>query len=1764
MPTFDEAFYLASNPDVAAAVARGEFSSGLEHFQRFGQAEGRLGTPPATGGSALSIGPLDFEGLEDRQRVGTVAGNGFAVDFSENAQVLVSSDLEGGDGNFRSGPVIGQNVVGYYDEDSITLEILPAPGVTFTSGQLSFLYGSPNVAHEIEIEDGAGVVLLSSLLPQTQGPGDGSDDFNPFEFITFNFAGDVRTIEIGSEKRELGLDNIQLILQSGTAAQPQPPVASDDRTTINASVPATINVLGNDFDPDNALPLAVIGFSPLANGTGTLLDNGNGTFSYRANVNLGNATDSFIYTIADGQGLTDSATVTLSVVNNPPVATDEEASTNIDTAVQIDVLANDLDPDADAIAIADFPATTGNGGTVVLDDNGTPGDPTDDFLIYTPADGFTGTDSFTYSISDGRDGADTATVTVRVGSGLGSLSGTVFQDDNGNGVQEDDEDVLSGVTVFLDTDNDGELDSDEESLVTDADGNYSFTDLEPSVYIVREVVPDGFTQTFPSGSGGLVGDGFADVVLEYFDSGAGPIAGPYGVIDPDGDGSGSFEPVSVDVVLGDDPGPSLDALSLPTDSFVTVGLIDEAVIDGPGDDIFIQETGAAGERAEVFVSSNFTDFTLLGIADDGVTTSFDLADIAFDEPVRAVRIVGLDNQGASPGFDVVNVQVLPQSIGAGTGAHVVALEAGEDIEDLDFGNIENDPPVAIDDTATTSPDSPVAIDVLSNDFDIDGNTILLTFFGATSENGGTVTRDDNGTPDDLNDDLLIYSPPANFTGTDSFSYTISDGNGGTDSATVMLDIVTGANSPPVALDDSATTNRDSTVTIDVLANDLDIDGNPISLTGFEATSANGGTITLNDNSTPNDLTDDRLVYTPAAGFTGTDSFDYTIGDGSETDTGTVTVRVSDGGPTSNLLVTGSVSNGTPSEGETITYTIQVSSQISARNISLRSLLPAGLNLQYTTTSLGIYSPNTNIWTISTLPAGRTATLEVHVQVGVGLVGQNLINVVEVISPSGVDNQGSVEITIAGENSSPIATDDRASTARDTPVAVDVSINDFDLDGDSLEVAAVGEAANGEVTIVANEVVYTPDSGFTGTDSFIYTIDDGRGGTDTATVSVTVGTGQNQAPTAVADNAIATVGQTISIDVLANDFDLDGDAIALAAFQRQTMAGGTVVRNNNGTPNNRSDDFLEYTPAAGFTGTDSFAYRIQDGQGGTDTARVTVTVNGTGSNQAPIVTPPAVTTTSGISVSILVQNLGFDPEGDLLSISSFEQFTVPGGSVIIDDNGTLFDASDDFLIYTPGFGFTGTDSFSYTVADSFGLTASATLTVSVTGTGQNQAPIAIDDFVTGTATPDIAIFVLDNDSDPDGDLLSISGIPVTTNSGGTVNISGNTLLYNPAFGFIGTENFNYTISDGRGGTATATVTVTTEQDVSSISGATFSDPNVNGIKDEPERGLAGFTVFLDGNNNGNFDVGEADAITSATGGYFFPDLLPGTYNVRQIPRSGFQLTSANPVTVTLVDGEDRTGVNFGNLRDATTPPIAGSDIIPGDDFVTTDAGSSVAVAVLANDVDQEGDALTIIDFEQFTSNGGAVSIDTNGTPFNLSDDLLVYSPTGGFTGTDSFRYTVSDQKSNATATVTVNVVGTTVEDGNVVGTPSNDDLVAGAGNDSLTGGLGNDTLTGGEGSDRFVFNSPSEGVDTITDFDEFGGDRIAVSAAGFGAGLIAGNLDFNQFTLGAAATDPNQRFIYGINDGNLFFDADGSGPIAQVQIATLSGGTGLSSFSIIVL
>jgi len=345
-------------------------------------------------------------------------------------------------------------------------------------------------------------------------------------------------------------------------------------------------------------------------------------------------------------------------------------------------------------------------------------------------------------------------------------------------------------------------------------------------------------------------------------------------------------------------------------------------------------------------------------------------------------------------------------------------------------------------------------------------------------------------------------------------------------------------------------------------------------------------------------------------------------------------------------------------------------------------------------------------------------------------------------------------------------------------SVDVTSNDTDIDGDYLTVTSATGAAHGTLSWSGGTISYTPYPDYNGSDSFTYEISDGNGGTATATVSVTVNA-VNDNPIAVDDVLVTDEDTSYTIDVTANDSDPDGDILTVtgATGGRVTWSGGSIT----------------YTPDANFYGQDSFTYEVSDGNGGTASATVWVTVLSV--NDEPYAQDDSGVGDEGQSVSISVLgNDGDEADGDPVSISS-----VSNGAY-----GSVYDAGNGQLIYTAyDADWSGTDSFTYTVSDGRG--GYATATVNVTVNPVNDDPVAQDDSFDMDEGTSFDIDVTANDSDIDGDTLVVTGA-----SSGWVTWSGGVITYTPDAEWTGTDSFTYTISDGHGGTSTATVYVTVHE------------------------------------------------------------------------------------------------------------------------------------------------------------------------------------------------------------------------------------------------------------------------------------------------------------------------------------------------------------------
>lgn len=278
---------------------------------------------------------------------------------------------------------------------------------------------------------------------------------------------------------------------------------------------------------------------------------------------------------------------------------------------------------------------------------------------------------------------------------------------------------------------------------------------------------------------------------------------------------------------------------------------------------------------------------------------------------------------------------------------------------------------------------------------------------------------------------------------------------------------------------------------------------------------------------------------------------------------------------------------------------------------------------------------------------------------------------------------------------PIAEDDTTTTDEDVAVTIDVLANDSDPEGQALTVTSA-TATNGTVTINNdNTLTFTPDADYNGPAEIVYTIEDPDGNTATGNVDVTVEP-VNDAPVATDDTVGTDVGVAVTLDPTTNDTDVDGDPLTVTDVTEP--GNGTAVINEDGT--------VTYTPDEGFTGEDTITYTVDDGNGGTDTADIIVTV---GDDTVPPTgnTPPDavddIYSTTGVSPATFDPTLNdTDPDGDPLTITSVGD--APNGEVTLNEDGTVTFVADE--------GFTGYDSFTYTITDGNGGEDSAYVNVEV--------------------------------------------------------------------------------------------------------------------------------------------------------------------------------------------------------------------------------------------------------------------------------------------------------------------------------------------------------------------------------------------------------------------------------------------------------------------
>lgn len=377
------------------------------------------------------------------------------------------------------------------------------------------------------------------------------------------------------------------------------------------------------------------------------------------------------------------------------------------------------------------------------------------------------------------------------------------------------------------------------------------------------------------------------------------------------------------------------------------------------------------------------------------------------------------------------------------------------------------------------------------------------------------------------------------------------------------------------------------------------------------------------------------------------------------------------------------------------------------------------------------------------------------------------------------------------NEPPVANDDTATTEEDVAVSVDVLANDVDADEDSVFVTGFTLPADGTVSISGDgTILYTPDPGFNGTDSFVYSIGDGRPEEDEATVTVTV-SAIGDAPIAFADTYDAVEDTTLTITalggVLGNDVDDDS--------QNLTVVEATATL--NGALTLLADGSFVYEPDADFHGTDSFSYTVDDGAASSDAVSVTIVVAPV--NDAPSTAADAFMLDEDTSLTVPAAT------GVLANDADLEDALL---SALVADppaNGTLALGADGSLVYTPAAEFSGTDSFTYTARD--GAVDSVPATVTLTVNEVNDLPIAVADAYATAEDAPLSITapgVLANDTDPDSTLTAVLVTP-PANGSLTLDPDGS-FLYTPDANFNGPDSFTYQADDGAADSGTVTVDI----------------------------------------------------------------------------------------------------------------------------------------------------------------------------------------------------------------------------------------------------------------------------------------------------------------------------------------------------------------------
>ena len=1108
-------------------------------------------------------------------------------------------------------------------------------------------------------------------------------------------------------------------------------------------------------------------------------------------------------------------------------------------------------------------------------------------------------------------------------------------------------------------------------------------------------------------------------------------------------------------------------------------------------------------------------------------------------------------------------------------------------------NNETDPrmPDAEDDVVTQRAGFPEPIDVLANDPRDTGELSIIQVNGQRITPNGAPVEVENGTVSLTADNKLIFQADPGFTGDTTFTYTVRDPQGNRDTASVG---VTVTNSQPVANDDIFEISPGNVLITSVLTNDTDPDGQALSVVSFSVDANSDGVVESFDAGTTATLVDagglpigslsidaqGNLEFVANASFEGAlPTISYTLSDGSNTDTATVAIQVIPVAPVSvtdkadtleDTTLTGNVllNDFDPNDD---TLSVSEFSVDTNGNGNARVFIPGD------TASIFDVSGQP-IGTLVILSNGDyTFTPAANYSGPVPVIGYSAID------PEGNEDPSTLTISVIPVNDAPVANPDTAQTPFETAVSIDVLANDTDIEGDALQVTDPELTDPTQGTVTVNQeggIDFTPATGVSGPVEISYTVTDPSGAQSTTIVTVTVGTPSNQAPVA-ADNSVnqdedsVITGNVITDSDPASGADTDPDSapnslsvtqFTVAGISQTFTAGSTAEIDGVGSLQISASGDYVFTPALNFTGSvPVITYTLSDGDL-SDTAQLNLTLNPV--NDAPTADDQLANTGTNMRVVLDLLEGASDPEGDDLSVASIGGVDIITGTTqVIDvENGSVSVDPDGVVTFTPDNNFSGDASFTYTVTDGELSSPVQSVLVKVSA----DLPVANPDTVTLAEDTSFSGNVLTNDTDPNGDQLTVTefrldangdGVQQVFNAGQSVNIltddgslqvsvvlnSDGSYTVTPAANFNGAlPEITYTVTDGTY-TARAPLNIT----VTPVNDAPIADDNVITLGEgqvsslelvvpqDPDSSLNQITIvitqlpFLGA-------VTKADGSAVAVGDELTPVELTGL-----IYAAPAQYDDTNPgvftYTVTDQDGLSDVGSVDITINQVNQAPVAQADV-----FVT-DSSTTLTANVLEDngngtDTDPEGDALSVTQFfvdtnadgtpEAFSAGTTATILDDQGELIGVlrinTDGALTFDPNVDYVGeVPAVTYELSDGTTATTASVSITTTPSApIAVNDVFSAPEDTTITA-------------NVIIGTSGVDT----DPNDDVLSIKSFTVAGDSTVYVPGSTVSV-LSAGGVETGELTL--------------LADGSLSFvpepNFNGAVPLIEYVVQDPSGNT----------